>query len=338
MAEVVDFADLARGGRRRAAARRRRRADRLGRPRRPGRGRGRRGARPARDRPRDRPPDDAQDRDAPPARRGGRAAAPFAAVRACARGSGAPPTTVGFPAVLKPADSGGQRGVFLLESLRRPRASPPRGARRVSPTGEAILEEFTDGLELNGIVVARDGEPYPLTLSDRLRPRGRRLRRRLDPRLPGAGSSATQLEEAERVALRAVRALGPAGRDRVPAADRHRRRQGARRRSRCADPGRPDGRPRPATRVGVDLVEIALRHGARRGDARRARRRRAFEQPTRDPLPDRRARARCRRHGAADRQPRPRARAPGRRPGRRRTSRSARRSAPCGSTATGAAT
>ena len=50
-----------------------------------------------------------------------------------------------------------------------------------SPTGEAILEEFTDGLELNGLVVARGGEPYPLLLSDRLRPARRRVRRRLDP-------------------------------------------------------------------------------------------------------------------------------------------------------------
>src|SRR5438094_598791 len=40
----------------------------------------------------------------------------FAAVRARREAVGAA-ETVGFPAVLKPADSGGQRGLFLLRSM-----------------------------------------------------------------------------------------------------------------------------------------------------------------------------------------------------------------------------
>jgi biotin carboxylase len=113
---------------------------------------------------------------------------------------------VGFPAVLKPADSGGQRGVFRVESL----ADVERHLHEAlfaSPTGEAILEEFVDGTEMNGIVIARDGEAIPLTLSDRLRP-------------PGVGFGvgwihvypatiyADQLEKAEDVARRTVTALG----------------------------------------------------------------------------------------------------------------------------------
>jgi cysteine synthase A len=113
---------------------------------------------------------------------------------------------VGFPAVLKPADSGGQRGVFRVESL----ADVERHLHEAlfaSPTGEAILEEFVDGTEMNGIVNARDGEAIPLTLSDRLRP-------------PGVGFGvgwihvypatiyADQLEKAEDVARRTVTALG----------------------------------------------------------------------------------------------------------------------------------
>src|SRR5262249_30777218 len=94
----------------------------------------------------------------------------FAAVRA--RREAMPAAeTVGFPAVLKPADSGGQRGLFLLESaddLER----HLHAALAESPTGEAIVEEYTDGLELNGLVVARGGEAFPLLLSDRLRPSG----------------------------------------------------------------------------------------------------------------------------------------------------------------------
>jgi biotin carboxylase len=113
---------------------------------------------------------------------------------------------VGFPAVLKPADSGGQRGVFRVESLDEVHGHLHE-AILASPTGEAILEQFVDGIEMNGIVVAREGEALPLTLSDRLRP-------------PGVGFGVgwihvypatvygMQLEESERVAAHTVHALG----------------------------------------------------------------------------------------------------------------------------------
>ena len=113
---------------------------------------------------------------------------------------------VGFPAVLKPADSGGQRGVFRVDSLDDVDAHL-HAALNASPSGEAILEEFVDGTELNGIVLACDGELIPLTLSDRMRP-------------PGAGFGvgwihvypptipAEQLGEAARVAEQTVRVLG----------------------------------------------------------------------------------------------------------------------------------
>lgn len=129
----------------------------------------------------------------------------FAAVRNLHEGYAAL-ERVGFPAVLKPADSGGQRGVFRLDSV----ADLERHlhlALAESPTDEAIVESFVDALELNGLVVVRDGEATLLTLSDRLRP-------------PGIGFGvgwvhvyptsifADQLEEAERVAVRAVHALG----------------------------------------------------------------------------------------------------------------------------------
>src|SRR4051794_37686340 len=78
---------------------------------------------------------------------------------------------VGFPAVLKPADSGGQRGIFLVESLDDVEAHLHE-AVAASPTHEAILEEYVEGTEMNGIVIARDGDAWALTLSDRLRPPG----------------------------------------------------------------------------------------------------------------------------------------------------------------------
>jgi len=113
---------------------------------------------------------------------------------------------VGFPAVLKPADSGGQRGIFLVESVGDIEAHMHE-ALSASPTQEAIFEEYVEGTEMNGIVIARAGEAWTLTLSDRLRP-------------PGIGFGVgwihvypatvygDQLEESERVAARAARALG----------------------------------------------------------------------------------------------------------------------------------
>jgi biotin carboxylase len=78
---------------------------------------------------------------------------------------------VGLPAVLKPADSGGQRGVFRLEG-RDDLDAHLHSALAESPSGEAILESYHEGLELNGLAIARGGHVTPLTLSDRLRPPG----------------------------------------------------------------------------------------------------------------------------------------------------------------------
>jgi biotin carboxylase len=129
----------------------------------------------------------------------------YAAVRSIAETRRAA-NEVGFPSVLKPADSGGQRAVFRVESLDEIHAHLLE-VLLASPTGEAILEEFVDGIEMNGIVVARDGTSIPLTLSDRLRP-------------PGVGfgvgwihvypatAYGEQLDESERVAVHTVHALG----------------------------------------------------------------------------------------------------------------------------------
>ncbi|MGN6429414.1 MAG: ATP-grasp domain-containing protein [Gaiellaceae bacterium] len=114
--------------------------------------------------------------------------------------------TVGLPAVVKPADSGGQRGVFRIET-RDDLDAHLHAALAESPTEEAILESYHDGLELNGLVIARGGRVAPLTLSDRLRP-------------PGIGFGvgwihvypsrlfADPLTQAEQVAVSAVHALG----------------------------------------------------------------------------------------------------------------------------------
>jgi biotin carboxylase len=163
---------------------------------------------------------------------------------------------VGFPAVLKPADSGGQRGIFVVESVGEIEAHLHE-ALLASPTREAILEEYVEGTEMNGIVIARGGEATTLTLSDRMRP-------------PGVGFGVgwihvypptidpDQLAESEQIASRAVRALGLQTGIAFPQLI-------------AADDGRvivvevaariPGGQMSDLVRhaVGVDLVEVQLR-------------------------------------------------------------------------------
>jgi biotin carboxylase len=129
----------------------------------------------------------------------------FAAVRSLSERKRAA-DEVGFPAVLKPADSGGQRGVFRVESVDDIERHLHE-ALFASPSGEAILEEFVEGMEMNGIVLTRNGESIPLTLSDRMRP-------------PGVGFGVgwihvypatvfgEQLSESERIAVHTAHALG----------------------------------------------------------------------------------------------------------------------------------
>ena len=129
----------------------------------------------------------------------------FAAVRTLHEGKDAL-ATVGLPAVLKPADSAGQRGVFLLRSV-DDLESHLHAALAESSHEEAIVESFHEGLEVNGLVVTRDGEPEVVTLSDRLRPNGAGFGVALAHVYPST-LFGDRLEEAERVAARAVRAVG----------------------------------------------------------------------------------------------------------------------------------
>jgi biotin carboxylase len=79
---------------------------------------------------------------------------------------------VGFPCVIKPADSGGQRGVCLLESEADVDARFEESFGE-SAAGETIVEEFLDGTEMNAMGIVRGGDIQLLTLSDRLTPPGR---------------------------------------------------------------------------------------------------------------------------------------------------------------------
>ena len=99
-----------------------------------------------------------------------------------------------------------RRGLFLLESfddLER----HLHAALAQSPTREAILESYHEGIELNGLVIARRGEISVLTLSDRLRPPGVGFGVGWIHRYPSILLDDT-IAAAERSAIGAVRALG----------------------------------------------------------------------------------------------------------------------------------
>ncbi len=136
---------------------------------------------------------------------GGLPQPPYATLRTGADVGGAL-GAVPFPAVLKPVDSGGQRAVFRIETREELERDLPEAITE-SPTGEALLEGFVDGIELNGIVIARGGEPASITLSDRLRPPGIGFGvgwiHVYPPSIPPE-----QVRLAEEVAVESVRALG----------------------------------------------------------------------------------------------------------------------------------
>lgn len=110
---------------------------------------------------------------------------------------------VGFPAVLKPANAGGQRGVFRIASLDDVDAHLHE-ALSASPTGEAVLEELVAGTEMIQIAAAQDGHLIPLTLSDRLQAGFGVASAHVYP----AATYGVALEETERIALRALAAIG----------------------------------------------------------------------------------------------------------------------------------
>jgi biotin carboxylase len=113
---------------------------------------------------------------------------------------------VGFPAVLKPADSAGQRGLFLVQTVDDVERHL-HAALAQSTDEEAILESYHAGLEVNGLLVARGGEVTVVTLSDRRRAAGAGFGVALAHVYPST-LFGDALDEVERVGRSTVHALG----------------------------------------------------------------------------------------------------------------------------------
>jgi biotin carboxylase len=129
----------------------------------------------------------------------------FAAVRTLAEGRGAI-DTVGLPAVLKPVDAEGQRGLFRVDDP-GDLESHLHATLAESRSQEAILEALVEGVEMNAVLVVRGGEPRLVTLSDRLRFGGAGFGVAWAHVHP-AGIHSDQLAAAERTAERTVSVLG----------------------------------------------------------------------------------------------------------------------------------
>jgi biotin carboxylase len=120
-------------------------------------------------------------------------------VRAAAR-------AVGFPAVVKPVDSAGQRGISLVNDADELGAQMAF-AIAASRSREVIVERFQEGREVNTLLVAREDDVRLVTASDRLRPEGIGFGVALAHVYPST-LFGDALEEVERVAVAAVRAIG----------------------------------------------------------------------------------------------------------------------------------
>jgi biotin carboxylase len=114
--------------------------------------------------------------------------------------------TIGFPAVLKPADSAGQRGLYLVGDMDALARSLPM-TLAASPTQEAVLDEYFEGREVNTLLVARTDDVRLVTASDRIRPEGVGFGVALTHLYPST-LFGDALAEVERVALAAVHAIG----------------------------------------------------------------------------------------------------------------------------------
>jgi biotin carboxylase len=114
--------------------------------------------------------------------------------------------TIGFPAVLKPADSAGQRGLYLVGDMDELARSLPM-TLAASPTQEAVLDEYFEGREVNTLLVARTDDVKLITASDRIRPEGVGFGVALTHLYPST-LFGDALAEVERVALAAVHAIG----------------------------------------------------------------------------------------------------------------------------------
>jgi phosphoribosylamine-glycine ligase len=114
-----------------------------------------------------------------------------------------------FPAIVKPADSQGGRGVFRANTMDEIKAGLEESIR-LSNSGSAIVEEFLDGAEISVNVFVLDGDAIFNQASDRFVVPGS-LREILPPqghRVPSEWCQGQELHQTKTLVERSIEALG----------------------------------------------------------------------------------------------------------------------------------
>lgn len=110
-----------------------------------------------------------------------------------------------YPAIMKPTDNSGSRGVVLVRSLAEIEESYSY-TEESSRSGAVIIEEFLEGSEVSVEIMVLDGTPYVLAVTDKLTtgaPHFVEMGHSQPSRLP-----AHDVEKIKDLACRAVRAVG----------------------------------------------------------------------------------------------------------------------------------
>ncbi len=77
-------------------------------------------------------------------------------------------TKIGLPVVVKPTDSAGSRGVSIVTTYDQ-LLKAYHHAKSNSPSGEVLIEEYMDGVEISVEAFVQNGEVSILALSDKIR-------------------------------------------------------------------------------------------------------------------------------------------------------------------------
>jgi biotin carboxylase len=110
------------------------------------------------------------------------------------------------PIVVKPSDNSGQRGTHLVESIDQLSAAI-EDALRYSGDGQAIVEVFHKGPEINVTAAVENGQIHWLSLSDRITAAKPHFGIALEHRLPShVGAAAEKL--IKQASERAIRSIG----------------------------------------------------------------------------------------------------------------------------------
>lgn len=73
---------------------------------------------------------------------------------------------VSFPAIVKPVDMAGSRGIFLVNDEKELYQSIEKSSK-ASDRGDIIVEEYMDGPEVSVELVVKNGKPYVIQITDK---------------------------------------------------------------------------------------------------------------------------------------------------------------------------